>query len=100
MALNADVAQMLSAAGQLKNIQSEVLSSLARYQTMNQNLHGAGFDGDASLASLNSVEQIRHTGQQVSTRFENTIHMMERAAQQYAHTNDQNRAALGNVQTT
>ena len=63
MALNADVAQMLSAAGQLKNIQSEVLTALGRYQTMNQNLHGAGFDGDASLASLNSVEQIRHTGQ-------------------------------------
>ena len=46
MALNADVAQMLSAAGQLKNIESEVLTALGRYQTMNQNLHGAGFDGD------------------------------------------------------
>ena len=100
MALNADVAQMLSAAGQLKNIESEVLTALGRYQTMNQNLHGAGFDGDASLASLNSVEQIRHTGQQVTTKFENVIHMMERAAQQYQDTNAQNRAALGNVSST
>ena len=62
MALNADVAQMLSAAGQLKNIQTEVLTALGRYQTMNVNLHGTGFDGDASLASLNSVEQIRAYG--------------------------------------
>lgn len=100
MALNVDTAQMLSAAAQLKNIQTEVLSALGRYQTMNQNLHGAGFDGDASLASLGSVEQIRHTGQQVSTRFENCIHMMERAAQQYAHANDQNRANLSSIQST
>lgn len=100
MALNADTAQMLSAAGQLKNIQTEVLTALGRYQTMNQNLHGAGFDGDASLASLNSTEQIRHTGQQVSTKFENVIHMMERGAQQYQETNAQNRANLGSISTT
>lgn len=100
MALNADVAQMLSAAAQLKNIQTEVLAALGRYQTMNVNLHGTGFDGGASLASLNSVEQIRHTGTQVSTRFENVIHMMQRAAQQYQETNDHNRAILGNIQST
>ncbi len=100
MALNADTSQMLSAAGQLKNIQTEVLTALGRYQAMNQNLHGAGFDGDASLASLNSAEQIRHTGQQVSTKFENVIHMMQRAAQQYQETNAQNRANLGNIATT
>lgn len=100
MALNADTSQMLTAAGQLSNIKDEVLAALGRYQTMNQNLHGAGFDGDASLASLNSTEQIRHTGQQVSTRFENCINMMKTGAHQYAESNAQNRANLGAVSGT
>ncbi|BDN85416.1 MULTISPECIES: hypothetical protein [Mycobacterium ulcerans group] len=100
MALNADVAQMLSGAGQLDNIKQEVLAALGRYVTMNQNLTGTGFAGTAALASMATTEDINRTGQQVNQRFGNVIDMMRRSAQQYQETNAQNRAALGSVQST
>ncbi|MCA2304839.1 hypothetical protein JF770_14820 [Mycobacterium intracellulare] len=100
MALNADVAQMLSGASQLENIQNEVLSALGRYVTMNQNLTGTGFSGDAALASMATTEDINRTGQQVSQRFHSVIDMMKRSAHQYSETNAQNRASFGNVVST
>lgn len=100
MALNADVAQMLSGASQLSNIQQEVLSALGRYVTMNQNLTSTGFSGDAALASMATTEDINRTGQQVNQRFQSVIDMMKRSAHQYQETNAQNRAALGSVQST
>ena len=99
MALNADVAQMLSGASQMENIQQEVLAALGRYSTMNQNLTGTGFIGDAAMASMASTEDISNTGRQVSQRFQNCIDMMKRSAQQYQEVNAQNRAALGSIQT-
>ncbi|KEP38787.1 hypothetical protein LAUMK4_05752 [Mycobacterium persicum] len=100
MALNADVAQMLNGAQTLATIQSDVLSALGRYVTMNQNLTGTGFSGDAALASMATTEDINRTGQQVNDRFQNVINMMKRSAHQYAETNAQNRAALGSIQST
>jgi hypothetical protein len=100
MALNADVAQMASGASQMENIQQEVLAALGRYQTLNQNLTGTGFVGDAALASMASVEDINNTGRQVGQRFQNCIDMMKRSAQHYHEVNAQNRAALGSIQST
>lgn len=100
MALNADVAQMLSGASQLSNIQQEVMSALGRYVTMNQNLTGTGFSGDAALASMSTTEDINRTGQQVNQRFQAVIDMMKRSAHQYGETNAQNRASFGNVVST
>jgi uncharacterized protein YukE len=99
MALNADVSVMMSGAGQMENIQQQVLEALGRYTTMNQNLTGTGFIGDAALASMASVEDIANTGRQVSQRFQNVIDMIKRSGQQYAEVNAQNRAALGAIQT-
>jgi len=98
MALNTDIAQMNSGAGQLENILQDVLSSLGRYETMNQNLTGTGFIGDAAMMSLKTTGDVAQTGRQVSTRFDYCISTMRRSAAQYAHMNDANRAALGNIQ--
>lgn len=98
MALNADTAQMLAGAGQMHNIQQEVMAALGRYVTMNQNLTGTGFSGNAALASMSTTEDVNRTGQQVNTRFQNVIDMMKRSAHQYAETDAQNRAALGSIQ--
>ncbi|MGO9103073.1 MAG: hypothetical protein ACLP9Y_27900 [Mycobacterium sp.] len=100
MALNTDSTQMLSGAAQMENIANEVLAALGRYVTMNQNLTGTGFIGDAAMASMATTEDINNTGRQVSQRFQNVIDMMKRSAQQYAEMNNQNRAALSNIQTT
>lgn len=100
MALNADVAQLLSGASRMEQIQQDVLGSLGRYVTMNQNLTGTGFIGDAAMASMVSTEDISNTGRQVATRFENCIAMIKRSAQQYQEVNAQNKAALGSIQST
>lgn len=100
MAFNTDSTQMMTGAAQMENIVNEVLAALGRYVTMNQNLTGAGFIGDAAMASMATTEDINNTGRQVSQRFQNVIDMMKRSAQQYAEMNNQNRAALGNIQTT
>ncbi|MCW2687528.1 MAG: hypothetical protein JWR37_2418, partial [Mycobacterium sp.] len=97
MALNTDVNQMNTGAGQLENILQDVLSSLARYETMNQNLTGTGFIGDAAMMSMRTTGDVAQTGKQVSSRFEYCISTMRRSAAQYAQMNDANRAALGNV---
>ncbi|ULP45410.1 hypothetical protein [Mycobacterium lentiflavum] len=98
--MNADVAQMLTGASQMTNIQQEVLTALGRYVTMNQNLTGTGFSGDAALASMATTEDINRTGQQVSQRFQSVIDMMKSSAHQYQQVNEQNRAALGSVVST
>nr|VTP02299.1 Proteins of 100 residues with WXG [Mycobacterium riyadhense] len=98
--LNTDHAQMMSAAAQMDNIASEVLAALGRYGTMNQNLTGSGFIGDAAMASMASTEDIQNTGHQVSARFQSVIDMIKRSAHQYQEVNNQNRAALSNIQST
>jgi len=97
MALNADVAQMLTGASQMEAIGQDVLASLGRYVTMNQNLTGSGFIGNAALASMSTTEDVANTGRQVSARFQNVVDTIKRSAHQYAETDAQNRAALGGV---
>lgn len=94
MALNADVAVMQGAAQQLGDIRDEVVTALGRYVTMNQNLTGAGFAGNAALASLASTEDIARTGQQVTVRFGNVISEIQKSAQRYDQEDAANRAAL------
>lgn len=98
-ALNADWTQLLSAASQMRTIAGDVLSALGRYSMMNQNLTGTGFIGDAAMASMATTEDIHNTGRQVSQRFESVIETMEASAHQYQEMNNQNRAALGNIQS-
>ncbi|MGV7254560.1 hypothetical protein PJI20_10235 [Mycobacterium kansasii] len=99
MAFQTDSSRMLTAAGQLDTILQDVLGSLGRYVTMNQNLTGPGLDGTAALASLATTEDIATTGKQVSARFQSVIDMMRRGASEYQNMNEQNRAALSNIPT-
>ena len=100
MAFETDSARMLTAAGQLDTVMQDVLSSLSRYVTINQNITGTGFIGDAADASLISTTDIATTGKQVSARFGHVIETMRRSAAEYQHMNEQNRATLGNISST
>jgi len=99
MALNTDVAVMQSGATQLSNIKDQTLAALSRYVTINQNLTGVGFIGDAAMASMNSTEGIAATGRQVTADFDEVITMIMRSAQQYAQANADNRATLASIAT-
>lgn len=98
--LNADVAQLGAAATALDSVCGEVLTSLGRYVTMNQNLTGTSFSGTAALASMATTEDINNTGRQVSERFQSVINMIKRSGQEYQAMEDANRAALGGVTAT
>lgn len=96
---NTDTDRMLEAATSLDNIRNEVLSSLNRYVTMNQDLTGGGFQGDAALMSMRTTEDIASTARTVSARFEACINQIKSSAHQYTQMNHDNTAALGNIQT-
>ncbi|WP_301149887.1 hypothetical protein [Mycobacterium simiae] len=92
--LNADSAAMASAAAALENIAGDVLTALGRYSTMNGNLTGAGFVGDAAMASMATTEDISNTGRQVHDRFQTVINMVKKSGHEYAAMNDANRSTL------
>jgi uncharacterized protein YukE len=96
-ALNTDTGVMLEGARQLANIHMDLMSSLQRYQTMNQNLTSSGFQGDAAIQSMTTTEDIRRTGTQVTTRFETVINTIKSSAAQYDSTNQHNRNIIGQV---
>lgn len=96
-ALNTDTGVMLEGARQLGNIHLDLMASLQRYQTMNQNLTSSGFQGDAAIQSMATTEDIRRTGTQVTTRFETVINTIKTSAAQYDSTNQQNRNTIGQV---
>lgn len=95
--LNTDSGRLRSAAMQLDQIKTEVLSALGRYVTMNQDLNGAGFSGTASLASLRTTEDIAQTGRQVSNRFEQIIDAMRTGADEYDRVEHENQAAVSSI---
>ena len=97
-ALSTDAAQMLTAANQMQTIADNVLAGLQKYVTMNQDLMGVGFGGDAAMASMGTTENINNTGRQVQLRFQNVIDTIKKSAHSYTAMNDANRAALSNIQ--
>jgi uncharacterized protein YukE len=99
MALSTDTKRMLEAASQLESIRNEVMSSLGRYMTMNQDLTSGPFTGSAALASMRTTGDISTTGKQVSARFQACIDQIRASAHQYAQMNEQNAANLGGIAT-
>lgn len=98
-ALTTDSAQMLTGANQMQHIADNVLQGLSKYLTMNQDLGGVAFGGDAYLASMNTTENIQNTGKQVQMRFQNVIDTIKTSAHQYSAMNQDNRANLSNIQS-
>lgn len=96
-ALNTDTGAMLEGTRQLANIHMDLMASLQRYQTMNQNLTSSGFQGDAAIQSMTTTEDIRRTGTQVTQRFETVINTIKTSAAHYDSTNQQNRNVIGQV---
>jgi hypothetical protein len=96
---NTDTDRMLEAANALDNIRNEVLAELQRYVGTNQDLTGSAFLGLAAGASMRTTEDIATTGKTVSERFNACITAMRSSAHQYAQMNQDNAAALGNIQS-
>jgi uncharacterized protein YukE len=95
--LNTNASRMLQVASTLERIKQDTLAGLGNYVNRNQNLNGTGFSGTASLQSVNTSVEVSNTGKQVAARFDMVIDQIRKAAAQYGHTNDQNRAALAQV---
>ncbi|WP_146212922.1 hypothetical protein [Mycolicibacterium mucogenicum] len=100
MTVNIDPGRVLQAAAALDRIGQDTMTGLSRYVTMNQNLNGTGFNGIASLASVNTSVDVSHTGQQVHQRFTATTDQMRKAVAHYKQTNHDNASALTSVATT
>lgn len=100
MTLNVDPGRVLQAAAALEAIGNDVVANLNRYVTMNQTLNGTGFNGIASLASVNTSVDVAHTGTTVHTRFQATIDQMRKGVAQYNQINHDNASALTSVATT
>jgi hypothetical protein len=96
-ALTTDATQMLSGANQMQHIADNVLQGLSKYLTMNQDLGGVGFGGDAYQASMNTTANVQNTGKQVQMRFQNVIDTIKSSAHKYQAMNDANRSNLSNI---
>jgi hypothetical protein len=97
--LNTDSAKLRAAASQLDGIKNETLQSLGRYLTMNQDLTGGAFGGNAALASLRTTEDVGNTGRNVSARFDSVISAMQQGAAEYDRIEAENQANIASVAT-
>lgn len=95
--LNTDSAKLRGAAMHLDQIKSDTLTSLGRYLSMNQDLTGASFGGNAALASLRTTEDVSNTGRQVSSRFEQVIDAMRMGADEYDRVEQENASAVSGI---
>lgn len=98
--LNTDSAKLRSAATELDRIKNDTLQSLGRYMTMNTDLTGGGFGGNAALASLRTTEDVATTGRNVSARFDSVISAMNAGAAEYDRIESENQANIASVATS
>jgi hypothetical protein len=95
--LNTDSGRLRAAAAQLDRIKNDTLQALGRYLTMNQDLTGGGFNGNAALASLRTTEDVATTGRNVSARFDSVIGAMNSGAAEYDRIESENTANVGSI---
>lgn len=98
--LNTDSAKLRAAAARLDQIKQETLTGLGRYLTMNQDLTGGGFNGNAALASLRTTEDVATTGRNVSARFDSVIQAMNAGAAEYDRVEAENAAQVSGITTS
>ena len=97
--LNTDSAKLRAAANELDRIKNDTLQGLGRYMSINQDLTGAGFGGNAALASLRTTEDVASTGRNVSARFDSVISAMNAGAAEYDRVEAENQARIAGVAT-
>jgi hypothetical protein len=97
--LNTDSAKLRAAASQLDQIKNDTLQGLGQYLTMNQDLTGGAFGGNAALASLRTTEDVASTGRNVSARFDSVISAMQQGAVEYDRIEAENQANVASVAT-
>lgn len=97
--LNTDSAKLRAAATQLDGIKNDTLQGLGRYLTMNQDLTGGGFGGNAAMASLRTTEDVGSTGRNVAARFDSVISAMQQGAAEYDRIEAENQANIASVAT-
>jgi hypothetical protein len=95
--LNTDSAKLRAAASELDRIKNDTLQGLGRYLTMNQDLTGAAFGGNAALASLRTTEDVSTTGRNVTARFDSVISAMQQGAAEYDRVEAENQANIASV---
>jgi len=98
--LNTDSAKLRAAAAELDRIKNDTLQGLGRYMTMNSDLTGGGFGGNAALASLRTTEDVATTGRNVSARFDSVITAMNSGAAEYDRVESENQANIASVATS
>jgi len=98
--LNTDSAKLRAAASELDRIKNDTLQGLGRYMTMNSDLTGGGFGGNAALASLRTTEDVATTGRNVSARFDSVITAMNSGAAEYDRIESENQANIASVATS
>jgi hypothetical protein len=98
--LNTDSAKLRAAANQLDQIKNDTLQGLSRYLTMNQDLTGGAFGGNAAVASLRTTEDVATTGRNVSARFDSVISAMQQGAAEYDRIEAENQAHVASVATS
>ena len=98
--LNTDSAKLRTAASELDRIKNDTLQGLGRYMTMNSDLTGGGFGGNAALASLRTTEDVATTGRNVSARFDSVITAMNSGAAEYDRVEAENQANIASVATS
>jgi hypothetical protein len=98
--LNTDSAKLRTAASELDRIKNDTLQGLGRYMTMNSDLTGGGFGGNAALASLRTTEDVATTGRNVSARFDSVITSMNSGAAEYDRVEAENQANIASVATS
>lgn len=98
--LNTDSAKLRTAASELDRIKNDTLQGLGRYMTMNSDLTGGGFGGNAAMASLRTTEDVATTGRNVSARFDSVITSMNSGAAEYDRVEAENQANIASVATS
>ncbi len=98
--LNTDSAKLRAAGAELDRIKNDTLQGLGRYMTMNSDLTGGGFGGNAALASLRTTEDVATTGRNVSARFDSVITAMNSGAAEYDRVEAENQANIASVATS